>query len=70
LALVSAVILAALAWVSWIITDREDDRQAAVKSISESYASGQRFVGPILVQPYTEVVQVSQGGVWIADFGR
>lgn len=52
---VSAIILAALGWVSWIISDREDYRQAAVKSISESYASGQRFVAPVLVQPYTDI---------------
>jgi inner membrane protein involved in colicin E2 resistance len=61
IALVSVVILVALAWVSWIIRDREDYRQAAVKSILESYASGQRFVGPVLVQPYTVTATVSAG---------
>ncbi len=53
--LVSVVILMSLAWVGWVISDREAYRQAAVTSISESYASGQRLVGPVLVQPYTQV---------------
>ena len=59
--LMSLVILIALAWISWIIRDRADYRQAAVQSISESYASGQRLVGPVLVQPYVETVAVTPG---------
>ena len=60
--LVSVVIFAALGWVSWVISDRESYRQAAIESISESYASGQRLVAPVLVEPYTQSVSTVESG--------
>ena len=54
IAALTVVILIALFMVSGIITDRERFRDEAISSIEESYAGAQTWVGPVLVQPYTE----------------
>jgi len=61
ISLLSGLILIALAMISSTISDRQEYRDAAVKSISDSYASSQRLVGPVLVQPYTrtQIVQIT-----------
>ena len=50
------VILIALFMISSVITDRQSYRDAAVKSITDSYASEQRIFGPLLVQPYRQTI--------------
>ncbi|MDQ2925157.1 MAG: cell envelope integrity protein CreD [Acidobacteriota bacterium] len=50
----AVVILIALYLVDNVISDRQSYRDQAVKSISESYASEQRILGPMLVQPYRQ----------------
>ncbi len=50
----AVVILIALFMVDGVISDRQEYRNDAVKSISASYASEQRILGPLLVQPYSE----------------
>src|SRR6266851_1140944 len=49
------VILIALYAVSSVIDSRQAYRDQAVQSISSSYASAQTIVGPIFVQPYSQV---------------
>src|SRR5215468_4466172 len=51
------VILIALGAVYGVLQSRQSYRNEAVSSISSSYAGAQRIVGPILVQPYTQLVQ-------------
>ena len=46
------VILIALFLVESVISSRQEYRDEALKSISASYASEQRILGPFLVQPY------------------
>ena len=46
------VILIALLLVESVISSRQEYRDEALKSISTSYASEQRILGPLLVQPY------------------
>jgi len=48
----SLLIVVALFYVDSIITERQGFRNQAVESISASYASSQRILGPMLVQPY------------------
>src|SRR5471030_1746619 len=48
----AVVILIALLLVENVISGRQEYRDEAVKSISASYASEQRILGPLLVQPY------------------
>jgi inner membrane protein len=52
----SVVILIALILVTNLINDRQGCRQQATHSIASSYASEQRIVGPVLVQPYRQVL--------------
>ncbi len=51
------IILIALYLVDGVISDRQGYRDEAAKSIADSYASEQRIVGPLLVQPYRQVVE-------------
>jgi inner membrane protein len=50
------VILGSLALVDSAISERQNYRNEAVESISSSYASDQRILGPLLVQPYRQTV--------------
>lgn len=52
----SLVILIALFLVDGLITDRQNYRKEATQAIATSYASEQRIVGPVLVQPYRQTV--------------
>jgi inner membrane protein len=58
------VILIALYLVDGVISDRQAYRDDAVTSITASYASEQKIFGPLLVQPYRQVVegQSTDGG--------
>jgi inner membrane protein len=51
---VTGVILIALAMVNSTISDRQQFRDEAVKSIEASSAGPQTIIGPVLVQPYTQ----------------
>jgi inner membrane protein len=51
------VILLALFMVDGVISSRQQYRNEAVASISTSYASEQRILGPILVQPFRQTVE-------------
>ena len=58
----SFVILIALFLVDALIRDRQNYRKEATDAIASSYASEQRIVGPLLVQPYRQVIsEVSHG---------
>ena len=52
--LITVVILAALAMINGTITDRQQYRDDAVKSIEASYAGPQTLIGPVLVRPYIQ----------------
>ncbi|HEY4355697.1 MAG TPA: cell envelope integrity protein CreD [Acidobacteriaceae bacterium] len=52
LAGLSLLIVVALFYVDSVITERQGFRNQAVESISASYASSQRILGPMFVQPY------------------
>src|SRR5689334_13780586 len=52
----SLVILIALFLVEGLITDRQNYRKQATDAIAASYAGQQRIVGPVLVQPYRQLV--------------
>ena len=54
------VILIALYMVSGIIDDRQKYREAAVQSIEGSYAGPQILIGPVLVRPYTQIVETTE----------
>ena len=56
----TAVLLIALLLVNQVISSREAYRDEATQSIAESYAGPQTFVGPVLVEPYTQVVEDSE----------
>ncbi len=56
----ACVILIALYMVSGIIDDRQKYRDAAIRSIEESYAGTQILIGPILVRPYTQIVETTE----------
>jgi inner membrane protein len=60
----SLVILIALFLVEGLITDRESYRKQATEEIASSYASEQRILGPVLVQPYRQVIseEVEENG--------
>lgn len=62
----TGIILIALAAVYGILVSRESYREDAVKSISDSYAGPQQLIGPIFVQPYTQIVD----DVTIGDKGE
>jgi hypothetical protein len=50
--------LISLYLVDNVISDRQSYRDEAVSSISQSYATEQRIVGPLLVQPYRQTTPV------------
>jgi len=52
----SLVILIALFLVEGLIRERQDYRKQATEAIASSYASEQKIVGPVLVQPYRQVI--------------
>jgi len=54
------VILIALYMVNGVIDDRQQYRDAAVKSIEASYAGPQILVGPVLVRPYTQTTETAE----------
>ena len=51
---VMGVILIALAMVNGTISERQQYRNDAVRSIEQSYAGPQTVIGPVLVRPYTQ----------------
>ena len=53
------VILVALWIVGSVISDRQNYRDQAVKSIAASYAGEQRIVGPLLVQPFRQTTETT-----------
>lgn len=52
----SVVILIALFLVDGLISDRQNYRRQATEEIASSYASEQSLVGPLLVQPYRQIL--------------
>ena len=54
----AVVILISLYLVDNVISDRQSYRDQAVASISQSYATEQRILGPLLVQPYKQSTAV------------
>jgi inner membrane protein len=56
----ACVILIALFMVSGVIDDRQKYRDAAVRSIEGSYAGTQILIGPVLVRPYTQIVETTE----------
>jgi inner membrane protein len=57
---ITGVILIALAFVNSTISDRQNYRDEAVKSIESSYSGPQTIVGPVLVVPYKEMTVVME----------
>ena len=53
-------ILVPLMMIRGTIQDRQAYRVQAVDSIARSYAGAQAFVGPVLVVPYVETVEVDE----------
>ena len=53
----TVVLLVALFLVNGVISSREAYRDEATQSIAESYAGPQTFVGPVLVEPYSQIVE-------------
>ncbi|SNS37812.1 inner membrane protein [Granulicella rosea] len=60
--LVMGVILIVLSMVNGAITDRQQYRDDALKSIGASYAGAQTIVGPVLVRPYTQTTVTFEDG--------
>lgn len=56
--MMTVVILIALFSVNSVISSRQEYRNEAAKSIAESYAGAQTLLGPVLVRPYTQTVDV------------
>jgi len=54
------VILIAFFMVSSVVDDRERYRSAAVHSIEASYAGPQVLIGPVLVRPYTQTIEITE----------
>jgi inner membrane protein len=53
-------ILVPLTMIRGTINERQLYRAQAVDSIARSYAGAQSFVGPVLVVPYVETVEVDE----------
>ena len=53
-------ILVPLAMIRGAIAERQQFRQQAVEEVARSYAGAQDIVGPVLVVPYTETVEVEE----------
>ena len=49
-----------LAMVNATIGERQSYRNQAVASVARSYAGAQTFMGPVLIVPYTETVEVEE----------
>jgi inner membrane protein len=56
----TVVIQIALWMVSSTITDRQQYRDEAVRSIEASYAGPQTLIGPVLVRPYTQTTETQE----------
>ncbi len=59
---VMGVILIALVMVNGTISERQQYRDDAVKSIEQSYAGPQTVIGPVLVRPYTQTTISMEDG--------
>ena len=59
---VMGVIMIALAMVNSTISERQQYRDDAVKSIEQSYAGPQTVIGPVLVRPYTQTTVTTEDG--------
>lgn len=57
---VMGVILIALVMVNGTISERQQYRDDAVKSIEQSYAGPQTVIGPVLVRPYTQTTVTTE----------
>lgn len=53
-------ILVPLAMIRGTISERQQFRQQAVEEVTRSYAGPQALAGPVLVVPYTEIVEVEE----------
>ena len=53
-------ILVPLAMIRGTIAERQQFRRQAVEEVARSYAGAQDIVGPVLVVPYTETVEVEE----------
>jgi len=53
-------ILIPLAMIRGTIAERQQFRQQAVDEVTRSYAGPQKLSGPVLVVPYTEIVEVEE----------
>ena len=53
----TVLLLVALFMVNGVISSRQAYRDEATQSIAESYAGPQTLIGPVLVQPYTQVTE-------------
>jgi len=60
--LITGVISIALVMVNSTISDRQQYRDDAVKSIESSYAGPQTLIGPVLVRPYTQTTVTIEDG--------
>jgi len=59
---VMGVILIALVMVNSTISERQQYRDDAVRSIEQSYAGPQTLIGPVLVRPYTQTTVTTEDG--------
>jgi inner membrane protein len=55
-------LLIPLLLIRGVITDREVNRRVATEMVTDSYADKQVLVGPVLVVPYVEQVEVEEAG--------
>lgn len=53
-------ILLPLAMIRGTISERQQFRQQAVEEVTRSYAGAQDIAGPVLVVPYTEIIEVEE----------
>ena len=56
----TVAILVPLTMIRGTIQERQAYRRQAVADIARSYAGAQAFAGPVLVVPYTELVEVDE----------
>lgn len=59
-AVMTLAILIPLTMIRGVIHDRERYRAQAVADVGRSYGGAQAFAGPVLMVPYTEVVEIEQ----------
>ena len=55
-------LLVPLTLIRGVIADREMNRRVAVETVAGSYAGRQSVLGPVLVVPYVEQVEVEEAG--------